>query len=204
MGFCPCWHGSNDQDAAALGVGYGSGRVGEVILLQELVLAIGIPLLVLLLESERRVSVILWKQDAGDGAACLAGQVFCNHPDRAVLLGVAAGEQPAFCVAVIGVGGGMALLHDPIGDRCGLLRDGEALADGAVHLTDRGRIEGEQPEPGTLQLSLTFPDAAVLAIRATALAASPRRSAAASTQAATPSQGSRNVAPAIGFHWANC
>jgi len=48
MGFCPCWHGSNDQDAAALGVGYGSGRVGEVILLQELVLAIGIPLLVLL------------------------------------------------------------------------------------------------------------------------------------------------------------
>jgi hypothetical protein len=54
----------------------------------------------------------------------------------------------------------MTLLQDPISDRRGLLRDGEALADalgeglqqgareladGAVQRADRGRIEGEQP-----------------------------------------------------------
>ena len=54
----------------------------------------------------------------------------------------------------------VTLLQDPIGDRRGLLRDGEALAeslgeglqqgprelaDGAVQRADRGRIEGEQP-----------------------------------------------------------
>ena len=52
----------------------------------------------------------------------------------------------------------VTLLHDPIGDRWGLLRDGEALAEalgkafqqrtgqlanGAVKCTDCGRIEGE-------------------------------------------------------------
>lgn len=52
------------------------------------------------------------------------------------------------------------LLHDPNGDRRGLLRDGEALAeavgegfqqwtgqlaDGVVQRMDRGCIEGEQP-----------------------------------------------------------
>ena len=52
----------------------------------------------------------------------------------------------------------MALLRDPIGDCCGLLRDGEALAEalgkafqqgtgqlanGAVECADCGRIEGE-------------------------------------------------------------
>ena len=54
----------------------------------------------------------------------------------------------------------VTLLQDPISDRRGLLRDGEALAeslgeglqqgarelaDGAVQRADRGRIEGEQP-----------------------------------------------------------
>ena len=53
----------------------------------------------------------------------------------------------------------VTLLQDPISDRRGLLRDGEALAeslgeglqqgarelaDGAVQRSDRGRIEGEQ------------------------------------------------------------
>jgi hypothetical protein len=59
----------------------------------------------------------------------------------------------------------VTLLEDAISDRCGLLRDGEALAeslgeglqqgarelaDGAVQRADRGRIEGEQfsAQPG--------------------------------------------------------
>ena len=42
------WHGWGSLAAAALGAGYGSGR-REAPMLRELVLAIGIPLLVLLL-----------------------------------------------------------------------------------------------------------------------------------------------------------
>jgi hypothetical protein len=73
----------------------------------------------------------------------------------------------------------VSLLQDPISDRRGLLRDGEALAeslgeglqqgarelaDGTMQRADRGRIEGEQPEPRALQLLMPLAGAAQPAV----------------------------------------
>ena len=110
-------------------------------------------------------SVVRRKQHGGDRAVTLTAQVFRDHPDGAVLLGVVAGEQATFRLAVVGIVGGLVFAIEIAPVACckaieqaddHVLRhgsrdsgSGDAAAKGMAHGwggTEGGRLCGRRPE----------------------------------------------------------
>lgn len=52
-------------------------------------------------------SVLVCEHHVGGGTTALAAQLVGDHPDGALLLGLVVGEQPAFCLSVVGIVGGL-------------------------------------------------------------------------------------------------